>query len=90
MIYNNIISTAITILGGYAFDSMIKNKTNKFIKRFKELNINDPKVNKYIEGINIIRPALIFAGIYYGILPIFSTYMAEKIDKYLIKNQKQN
>ena len=90
LIYNNIISTAITITGGYAFDSMIKNKTNKFIGRLKELNIKDPKVNKYIEGINIIRPALIFAGIYYGILPIFSTYMAEKIDKYIIKKQTED
>ena len=54
-----------------------------FVEKFKVLNINDPKVMKYIEGINILRPAIIFAGIYYGILPIFSTYLSEKIDKHI-------
>ena len=87
LIYNNIISTAITILGGYGFDHLIKGKTNKFIDKFKELNAGDIKINKYVEGINIIRPALIFALIYYGILPMFSTYMSEKIDKFIVKNQ---
>lgn len=86
LIYNNVISTAITLAGGYGIDSLIKNKTGKFIKKFSEINKLDPKVHKYIEGINILRPALIFAGIYYGILPIFSTYMAEKIDKHIQKN----
>ncbi len=83
LIYNNIISTAITIVGGYCVDGMLKNKTGKFIQKFSKANINNPKLPKYIEGINIVRPAIIFAGIYYGILPIFSTYIAEKIDKYI-------
>ena len=87
LIYNNIISTAFTIVGGYGFDHLIKGKTNKFINRFKELNTGDVKINKYVEGLNIIRPALIFAFIYYGILPIFSTYMGEKIDKFITKHQ---
>lgn len=83
LIYNNIISTGTTLAGGYIVDSFIKTKTRKFVERFKKLNANDPKLIKYIEGINVIRPAVIFAGIYYGILPIFSTYFAEKIDKHL-------
>ncbi len=87
LIYNNIISTAITLIGGYGFDHLIKGKTDKFLDKFKKLNVNDTKINKYIEGLNIIRPALIFAFIYYGILPIFSTYMGEKIDKFVIKQQ---
>ncbi|MCM1339428.1 MAG: hypothetical protein NC191_07135 [Muribaculaceae bacterium] len=87
LIYNNIISTAITLGLGYWFDNLIKCKTDKFIDKFKKLNLNDPKVLKYVEGINIIRPALIFAGIYYGILPMFSTFMAQKIDNYIKKHQ---
>ncbi len=83
LIYNNIISTAITLTGGYSIDRLIKSKTSKFIEKFSKINANDPKLNKYIEGLNIIRPAIIFAGIYYGLLPIISTYMAEKTDKYL-------
>ena len=86
LIYNNIISTAITILGGYALDNIVKKKTEKFVEKFAKANIENPKLPKYIEGLNIIRPAIIFAAIYYGILPIFSTYIAEKIDKH-IKNE---
>ena len=86
LIYNNVISTAITLGLGYAIDKAIKNKTEKFIEKFSAINKGNPKLGKYIEGIHIVRPALIFAGIYYGILPIFSTFIAEKIDKHLIKH----
>jgi len=83
LIYNNVISTGITIGGGYTLDSLIKDKTNEFLAKFKVLNSGDPKLAKYVEGINIIRPALIFAFIYYGVLPMFSTYIAERIDKFV-------
>ncbi len=89
LIYNNVISTAITIIGGYGIDNLIKNKTSKFIEKFKQINANDPKLSKYIEGINILRPAIIFAAIYYGILPIFSTFLAEKIDKFIEKQKNK-
>lgn len=87
LIYNNLISTGITLTGGYWIDNLIKNKTGKFIEKFKQINAADPKLNKYIEGINILRPALIFAAIYYGFLPIISTYTAEKVDKFIKKHQ---
>lgn len=90
LIYNNVISTAITLGFGYGIDNLIKNHTGKFIEKFKQINAKDPKLGKYIEGINILRPAIIFAGIYYGILPVFSTYMAEKIDKYIEKTSQKN
>ena len=88
LIYNNIISTAITLLGGYGIDRIIKKYTEKFIEKFAKANAGNPKLHKYIEGINILRPTIIFAGIYYAILPIFSTYLAEKIDKFIAKNDK--
>lgn len=87
LIYNNVISTGITLVGGYFADNLVKNKTEKFIEKFKHINSADPKLAKYVEGLNIVRPALIFAGIYYGILPMFSTYMSEKIDKF-VNNRK--
>lgn len=89
LIYNNVLSTGITLVGGYSIDKLIKNKSTKFVEKFKQINAADPKINKYLEGINILRPAIIFAGIYYGILPIFSTFMAEKIDKYIEKQSKK-
>ena len=89
LIYNNIISTAITLIGGYGIDKIIKKHTENFIEKFKIINAGDKNLAKYIEGINILRPAIIFAAIYYGILPIFSTFMGEKIDKYILKHSTQ-
>lgn len=83
LIYNNIISTAITLFGGYSIDKLVKSKTENLIKSFADANKNDPKLQKYIQGINIVRPAIIFAGIYYVVLPMFSTYLSEKIDKFI-------
>lgn len=86
--YNNTISTAITIVGGYFVDGLIKKPTGKFIEKFKTLNAGNPNLAKCVEGINILRPAIIFAAIYYGVLPIFSTYLSEKIDKFIANHQK--
>ncbi len=83
LIYNNIISTGATLIGGYFVDGVMKKNTDTFVEKFKAANKGDPKLAKYIEGLHILRPALIFAAIYYGILPIFSTYIAEKVDKYV-------
>lgn len=88
LIYNNVISTGITLAGGYGIDYLIKNNSNNFIEKFKQANKGNPNLHKHIEGLHILRPALIFAAIYYGILPIFSTYIAEKIDKILITPKK--
>lgn len=88
LMYNNLISTGISLVGGYSIDKLIQKNTKNFIEKFAEANKNDPKLPKYIEGMNILRPTLIFAAIYYGILPIFSTYLADKIDEKTAKNQK--
>ena len=80
LIVNNVLATLITIIGGCSIDSFIKQNTKNFISKFRELNKNDKNLNKYIEGINIIRPTLIFAVIYYGLLPMLTTYIADKTD----------
>ena len=85
LIYNNIISTGITIAGGYLVDGLMKKSSVKFIEKFKAMNSGYKNISKCVEGINIIRPAIIFALIYYGVLPIFSTYLSEKIDKFVEK-----
>lgn len=90
LIYNNVIGTIITLTMGYGIDNFIKNKTEKYLEKFKQVNISDAKVHKYIEGINILRPAIIFAGIYYGILPMISTYTAEKVDKFIEHQKNKN
>ncbi len=82
LIYNNIISTGLSILLGCSVDTLVKKNTKGFVEKFVQANKNNPKLSKYINGINIIRPTLIFAGIYYGILPVFSAYFADKTDKF--------
>ena len=63
LIMNTVYGTAATITGGCILDETIKKNTENFIAKFKEINKNDAKLPKYIEGINIVRPTLIFACI---------------------------
>lgn len=81
LILNNLISTGITLTSGFAIDNLVQKGGKKFLEKFKTANIDNPKLPKYIEGLNILRPTLIFAGLYYGVLPILSTFLAEKTDK---------
>ncbi len=48
---------------------------------FKEANKNSPKLDKYVEGIRIAKPTLLMGGIYYCVIPLVSTFFAERIGK---------
>lgn len=85
LILNAGISTGLCIGGTYAINGMIEKPAQNFIKKFAEINKNSPKLDKYIEGIKIARPALIMGGIYYIIIPLISTFLADKFD-----NSKNN
>lgn len=80
LIYNSAISTGLCIGGGYVLDRMSKKSTNNFIKKFSEANKNSPKLEKYIEGIKIVKPAAIFGAIYYIAIPLVSTFLADRFD----------
>lgn len=80
LIYNAGISTGLSILGGYTIDKLTKKSTDKFIKNFREANQNSPKLEKYVEGIKIAKPALILGGLYYILIPLISTFLADKFD----------
>ena len=88
LIYNKLITTAVSVLGGYKIDKMIQKGTKSFVEKFKQANKPDPKLDKYIQGINVVRPTLVFAFLYYGILPILSTFTADKLDKLNKKKEK--
>ena len=81
LIYNNVLATALSIASAYTIDAMTDGFKDKFIKKFAEVNKNDPYLKKYIDGINIAKPILIMAIIYYSFIPFLSTYLAERIDK---------
>ena len=80
LIYNSALSTGLCITGGYAIDKMSQKSTEKFIKKFSEANKNSPKLEKYIDGIKIAKPAMIFGAIYYIAIPIISTFLADRLD----------
>ncbi len=79
--YNAGISTALSIASSYLADKFTDKPTDKFIKNFKQINKNDPKLDKYIEGIKIAKPILIIGGIYYILIPFISTFLADRAAK---------
>lgn len=83
--YNAAISTGLSIGASYIVDKALDKPTEKFIKKFSEVNKDAPKLAKYVEGIKIAKPTLIMGSIYYLAIPLVSTFWAERIDN---KNKK--
>lgn len=81
LMYNAGISTGLCIAGSYLIDRALKKPTEKFIENFKQANKNSPKLEKYLEGIRIAKPALILGSIYYIAIPFASTFLADRFDK---------
>ena len=81
LIHNAIISTALSIIASYIADKLLDKPTEKFIQKFKEVNKGSPKLSKYVEGIRIAKPILIMGGIYYTIIPVISTFLADRTAK---------
>lgn len=78
--YNCAISTGLCIAGGYTVDKLLEKPFKNFSDNFAKANKNSPKLAKYLEGLKIVKPAIIFGGIYYGIIPFVSTFLADKFD----------
>lgn len=81
LMYNAAISTGLCIGGSYIVDRALKKPTERFIENFKKANASSPKLDKYLEGIRIAKPALIMGGIYYIAIPFISTFLADRFDK---------
>lgn len=81
LIHNSIMSTGMCIAGGYALNNVLNKPTERFIEKFKEVNKNLPELEKYVQGIQIAKPMLILGGIYYIIIPVISTFFADRTGK---------
>jgi len=79
--YNSLISTGLCLAAGYSLDKISDKNMDKFIKNLTKANKNSPDLAKYIEGSKIIKTSLIFGLVYYGLIPIFSTYLSSKLAK---------
>ncbi len=88
LIYNNLISTGLSLACGFGLDKLVQKTQKGAIEKFIKNHAGDPKLPKYLEGINILRPTLIFALIYYGVLPVVSTFFADKLDGKFSSNKE--
>ena len=86
MINSSCISTGMCVVSSYFIDSLTKKPVQKFIDNFTKANANNPKLNKYLEGIRVAKSAFIMAAMYYIVIPFVSTIFADKIREY--KEQK--
>lgn len=82
LIYNAGISTGLSIAGGYTINTALKKPAENFIEKFREANKNLPELEKCVEGIKIAKPVLILGGIYYIIIPLLSTFFADRFDNH--------
>lgn len=80
LIKNSIISTTLSLISSYTIDKLTEKPAQKIIEEIKKENLNDPKLAKYLEGFKIIKPIAILAIVYYTIIPILSTYLAQKAE----------
>ena len=77
LMYNAGISTALSVSGGYLLDKALDKPTEKFIEKYKKINVGDKNLAKQVQGIKIAKPFLILGTIYYIIIPLISTFLAE-------------
>lgn len=75
--YNAGISTGLCIGAGYITDRLLNKPTEKLIKKYREMNKFNKNLEKQIQGIKIAKPVLILGTIYYILIPIISTFLAE-------------
>ncbi len=80
LMYNAGISTGLSIGTSYIIDKVLDKPTEKIINKFKEVNKNSPKLDKYVEGIKIAKPTLILGGVYYCAIPLVSTFLADRVE----------
>ena len=80
LVKNSLISTAMSIISSYTIDKLTDKPAQKIIEKIKKENLNDPNLAKYLEGFKIVKPIIILAVVYYTIIPILSTFLAQNRD----------
>ncbi|MBO7673187.1 hypothetical protein J6S88_07265 [bacterium] len=81
LINNALISTGLCLGLSYPLDKALNKPTQRFIRKFCAANKGDKNLAKYVEGIKLAKPALILGTVYYGLIPVISTFWADRIEK---------
>ena len=76
---NALLSTGLCITGGYTLDKALQKPTERFIQKYSVANKSLPNLSQHIEGIKIAKTTFILGGIYYAVIPMLSTFFAERI-----------
>lgn len=90
LILNSILSTAFSMISTLTVDKLIDNKYQDFVQKFVKENAKDAKLNKYLEGLDVIKTTLIISSMYYIVIPIISTFLSGKISKSKDENPQNN
>lgn len=88
--YNALTSTALCLLLGYGLNYATKKPMDNFLKNLDKFQKNSPDLAKYKEGANIVKSSLIFGTIYYGLIPIVSTYLSSRMADKNYQKPKDN
>ena len=86
--YNAMLQTGLTIPLTYAIDKLSKKPTEKFLEKLKAANRNDSKINKYVEGVKIAKPVLIMGVLYYVVMPVVCTMLADVVSRKVDGNKE--
>ena len=79
LMYNAGISTGLSVACGYILDEVTEKPMQKFIKNYRNANKGLPNLDKQVEGIKIAKPILLLAGVYYTLIPLISTFIADRV-----------
>ena len=90
LILNSILSTAFSMISTLTVDKLIDNKYQEFVQKFIKENTKDTKLNKYLEGLDVIKTTLIISSMYYIVIPVISTFLSGKISKSKDENPQNN
>ncbi len=83
---NTAVSCAVATAGGLVVDRLMDKPVNKLINNFKLANPNLKNMEKFVDGIKVMKSAILFGTIYRYIVPVLATVVAEKI----VNSKKEN
>ncbi|MDD3593283.1 MAG: hypothetical protein PHX18_01500 [Candidatus Gastranaerophilales bacterium] len=79
LMLKGLISCVAATVGGFTIDKLLDKPLDKYAKKFAEMHAKNPNLHKYMEGIKIAKSALVFGMLYRFIVPVISTFCAQKI-----------
>ena len=85
--YQNLIGGTAGIVLGSAINNFINKHKELLCKELKEVDI--PKVNNIIKGVQIAMPLIIFSALLRFIIPILATPISTYMERYRLTHQNK-